>query len=145
LDKKEVLEKLKSWGIKIHPNTLLNYEKEGLIPPATFRNSRRTEHPEETPAQAYAAVQLKNGYIRLTYDDIRKARQTAIQAMDFKREKPDIEIERLIENIIINNLRKEKNIKDLTPYQWLISRMVESAVFWAWMAKDPESFSQILK
>ena len=55
----EVLRELEKRGASIHPNTLRNWEKWGLIPTAKRRSGGRgvgkiTEYPPDTPDVAYA-------------------------------------------------------------------------------------------
>lgn len=60
----EVIAELKKLGIKISRSTLLNYEKQGLIPGpkrggAGKGKGRTTDYPDETPAEFYASHVLK--------------------------------------------------------------------------------------
>ena len=79
MDKEEVLARLADWGIIIKsPNTLRNWEKWGLIPEATFRNSRRVEYPDQTPAEGFASVHLLRKY-RANNKIAREARKLALE------------------------------------------------------------------
>ena len=55
----EVLEKVKSMGLNIHRNTLINYTREGLIPEPVKRG-RNKYYPEGTPQALIAAYNAVN-------------------------------------------------------------------------------------
>lgn len=79
LEKREVLARLADWGVIIKsPNTLRNWEKWGLIPEATFRNSRRVEYPDHTPAEGLASVRLLKKH-RANNSIVRGARELALE------------------------------------------------------------------
>lgn len=73
----EVVEKLKEIGISISRKTLYNWEKWGLIPEPLFRNSRTTDYPNETPAEAYAAWFFLNGDFKVRAKDVKTIRDKA--------------------------------------------------------------------
>lgn len=78
LEPDELIERLKKFGVTISRNTLLNWEKWGLVPPASYRNSRVTEYPDHAWAEAYASWKLKNGS-RQPVKNVKEARETAIK------------------------------------------------------------------
>jgi hypothetical protein len=81
--KSEVIKKLAEWGIEINsPNTLKNWEDWGLIPQASFRNSRTTEYPDETAAEAFASEKLRKGEYKVNKE---KARQIREKALGFEK------------------------------------------------------------
>ncbi|MBS4021383.1 MAG: hypothetical protein KGZ79_03020 [Dethiobacter sp.] len=81
--KSEVIKKLAQWGIEINsPNTLKNWEDWGLIPQATFRNSRTTQYPDETAAEAFASEKLRRGEYKVNKE---KARQIREKALGFEK------------------------------------------------------------
>ncbi len=51
----EVLKNLEKLGVKISRKTLYNYEKMQLIPEPRYRDSRTTDYPDETVAEAFAS------------------------------------------------------------------------------------------
>lgn len=62
----EVVAKLKVLGVNITRRTLLNYEKDKLIPEpkrggAGRGKGRTTDYPDETPAEFYASHTLRHG------------------------------------------------------------------------------------
>ena len=74
----ELVKKLKELGIRnISRKTLYNWEKAGLIPEATFRNSRTTEYSDEALSEGYATGKLKEEK-RLTNKQIKNARELAL-------------------------------------------------------------------
>ena len=69
IEKKEIIETLTSWGVRVGVNTLKEWERVGAIAPALYRNSRKTIYPEYALLEAYRNCLLRErGYIREKQD-----------------------------------------------------------------------------
>lgn len=75
----EVVENLKGLGATISRKTLYNWERGGLIPTATFRNSKTTDYPDHVIAEAFAVFCLKRGVFRMRDADVKRVRDLAAQ------------------------------------------------------------------
>jgi hypothetical protein len=73
----EVVQALKELGVSVSRKTIYNWEQWGLIPQPVFRNSRQTDYPGETIAEAYASYKLQNDY-GLKVDVIARCRKRAL-------------------------------------------------------------------
>jgi hypothetical protein len=73
----EVVQALKELGVSVSRKTIYNWEKSNLIPEPIFRNSRVTDYPDETPAEAYASITLKR--YGLKQDSIARCRKRALK------------------------------------------------------------------
>lgn len=140
--KDEVMAELKRLNVDVHWDTILNWERAGLLPKSKMIG-RNKDFPDTYPAEAVAVWQLKKGSMGLKNEQVKKARQIAIAAIEQKNEYPEITIERLITNAVVEHFRTEKGIDDLRPFRGLISSMEDYAVHWYWVCKNPEMFTEL--
>lgn len=147
----EVIDELKKLGVEMSRSTLLNYEKWGLIPEpkrggAGKGKGRTTDYPDDTPAEACAAWALMNGFQKLRREDVKKVRTVALKAIEQHEERPEIEISRHIQNIVIDDLRQEFSQKgfnidfddDYDELEIIISQAENIVKYWYWIYKDPK-------
>lgn len=85
LEPDEVIAKLNEAGIHISRKTLYNWEQWGLIPGATFRNSRRTEYPDHAWAEGFASEQLRKGVYRVNKEKVKAIRERALRVKEDPR------------------------------------------------------------
>lgn len=113
----EVIAKLKEVGINISRKTIYNWEQWGLIPEATFRNSRQTDYPGHTWAEAFASEQLRKGEFKINKEKVRDVRERAIQVKNdprlfHPRMKGDMLTGALAVNWLLDKARAEAGILD---------------------------------
>ena len=89
LTKGDVIKKLKELGINLHWDTVLNWERDGLLPKSKMVG-RKKEFPRDYVAEVYACYKLKRGRYKLTNPVIKEARQTALMAQKWLKERDHI-------------------------------------------------------
>lgn len=95
----EVIEKLnKLYGITVSRKTLYNWEKWGLIPEPTFRNSRVTEYPEDIVFEAFAAYYLLHGGLEKDFmfmkpNTVCEARKRALAYINGERNLDELDVQ----------------------------------------------------
>jgi len=81
--KVEVQERLKKLGVNIHWDTVLNWERAGLLPKSKMVG-REKDFPTDYYREVYAAYQLKQGKLRLTNKNVKVSRDIALNALNDK-------------------------------------------------------------
>lgn len=76
----EVIEQLRELGVNISRKTLYNWEQWGLISEPTFRNSRVSDYPQETPFEAFASWYMLNNEPKVSPERLKDVRAIAIQS-----------------------------------------------------------------
>lgn len=144
----ELLSRLKLWGINTSGQSIWRYVKDGLISEPHTKGAGQgqgkiTDYPEDTPRQFAASYVLRHKgdpYLgKYNTKQTRAARTIALTAMILKEIKPNIEMEKLIRNVVVKEIKDaDENMK-----AQIISRMEDAAVFWYYIYRDPKKFTGI--